>query len=55
MIAVPSFADLAGYDDWCLKNMREWNRLAVTDPKEWEKIARQIETLLERIKRAEAA
>lgn len=48
-VPTPSFTDLAGYDQWCRQWMVEWNRTAVTDPDEWERIAIRVEGLLRKI------
>ena len=43
----------ADYDAWSIKNMVAMNRLAVTDPEEWERQAQKIEAFLARMKKAE--
>ena len=43
-------AAYADYDAWCLKHMVAWNRLAVADPAEWERIACRVDALLERLR-----
>ena len=35
--------DRAAFNKWWMKNSRAHNRLAVTDPEAWEKIAQAIE------------
>lgn len=40
----------AEYDAWCLSNMVAFNRLAVADPREWERIACRVDALLERLR-----
>lgn len=37
------------YDVWWMRNSMAHNRLAVTDPAEWERIAQAIETFHRRI------
>lgn len=37
------------YDAWWSKNSTAHNRLAVTDPREWERIAQAIEAFHRRI------
>ena len=56
-IEPPTFTTLAGYDDWSRRNMVAFNRLAVDDPAEWERIACAIANILYRISlnRKEAA
>ncbi len=36
---------LAEYDAWCRAHMVEFNRLAVTDPAEWERVATRIDVM----------
>lgn len=44
-----SWKDRAEYDAWCIRNMEAMNRLAVTNPKEWERMAREIEAFHARL------
>lgn len=49
MIPTPSFRTLAQYDEWSAAHMVAMNRLAVTNPQEWERLAIRIEGLLRAI------
>jgi hypothetical protein len=35
--------DRAAFDAWWRQNVIAFNRLSVTDPREWERIAKQVE------------
>jgi hypothetical protein len=35
--------DRAEFDAWWRQNVIAFNRLSVTDPREWERIAKQVE------------
>jgi hypothetical protein len=45
----------AEYDAWCIKNMKAMNRLAGSDPQEWERQAQKIEDFLKRMQKADLA
>lgn len=45
----PTFATRADYDAWWMAHSIEINRLSVTAPAEYERIAARIEALLARI------
>lgn len=51
MIVGP-WSSLADYEAWWKANVREFNRLAVIDPEEWERIARTCELFMVSIKRS---
>lgn len=38
------WASRANFKSWWRTNVSAFNRLAVTDPREWERIARAVET-----------
>lgn len=46
----PTFRTLAEYDSWWRVHGVEHNRLAVTDPAEWERVAREVERQLAAIR-----
>ena len=43
MIDTSKCRTYADYDAWCRSNMIAWNRVAVTDPVEWERIACRVD------------
>lgn len=46
MIAGP-WPDWSAFRRWWLENVRELNRLSVTDPEEWERVTTEIEAFYE--------
>jgi hypothetical protein len=42
MIAGP-WPTLAAFESWWLANVVAFNRLSVTDPREWERVAAKVE------------
>lgn len=50
MTDVTACRTYADYDAWCRAHMREFNRLAVTDPEEWERVACRVDAVLERLR-----
>lgn len=40
---VPAWPDRAAFEAWWLANVRDLNRLAVTDREEWERVAQAVE------------
>lgn len=39
----PAWATMAEFEEWWKANVIAFNRLSITDPREWERVARAIE------------
>lgn len=40
---VPAWPDRAAFEAWFKRNVIEFNRLAVSDPAEWKRVADKVE------------
>ena len=45
---VPAWKDRAEFEAWWRGNVVAFNRLSVTDPQEWERVARLVENFQQR-------
>lgn len=43
LLPAEPWADRAAFESWWAANVIAFNRLSVTDPEEWERIARKVE------------